>query len=85
MELGDILTREQILTDLRATNRWEAIDELIDNLVLTGKISPQHREAIAAVIKKRESSMTTSSVLGSFRSSPTTRSEFLALIARPRP
>ena len=59
MDLGDILSREQIITDLRATNRWEAIDELIENLVATGKISPEHREAIAAVVKKRESSMST--------------------------
>ena len=40
MDLGDILTKEQIITDLRATNRWEAIDELINNLVTTGKIKP---------------------------------------------
>ncbi len=59
MELGDILSREQIITDLRATNRWEAIDELIENLVATGKIAQQNREAIAAVVKKRESSMST--------------------------
>jgi len=59
MDLGDILSKEQIITDLRATNRWEAIDELIDNLVATGKISPQNREAIVAVVKKRESSMST--------------------------
>jgi len=59
MDLGDILSREQIITDLHATNRWEAIDELIDNLVATGKVSPQHREAIIAVVKKRESSMST--------------------------
>jgi mannitol/fructose-specific phosphotransferase system IIA component (Ntr-type) len=59
MDLGDILSKEQILTDLRATNRWEAIDELIDNLVATGKIKPEHHDAIAAVVKKRESSMST--------------------------
>jgi mannitol/fructose-specific phosphotransferase system IIA component (Ntr-type) len=59
MDLGDILTKEQILTDLRATNRWEAIDELINNLVETGKIRPGNRDAIAAVVKKRESSMST--------------------------
>jgi mannitol/fructose-specific phosphotransferase system IIA component (Ntr-type) len=59
MDLGDILSKEQILTDLRATNRWEAIDELINNLVTTGKIKPEHHEAIAAVVKKRESSMST--------------------------
>lgn len=59
MDLGDILSREQIITDLRASNRWETIDELINNLVATGKISPQHRDAIAAVVKKRETSMST--------------------------
>jgi mannitol/fructose-specific phosphotransferase system IIA component (Ntr-type) len=59
MDLGDILSREQIIIDLRAANRWEAIDELIENLVMTGKIRPEHQEAIAAVVKKRESSMST--------------------------
>jgi fructose-specific phosphotransferase system IIA component len=59
MELGDILTKEQIAVDLQASNRWEAIDELIGNLVTTGKIKPEHRDAIAAVVKKRESSMST--------------------------
>jgi fructose-specific phosphotransferase system IIA component len=59
MDLGDILGREQIITELKATNRWEAIDELIENLVSTGKIKPEHRDAIAAVVKKRESSMST--------------------------
>ena len=57
--LGDILCREQILSDLRATNRWEAIDELIANLVATGKIKPEHRDGITAAVRKRESSMST--------------------------
>src|ERR1043165_7835878 len=59
MNLGDILQTEQIVTDLRAANRWEAIDELIGNLVETGKIKAEHREQIAAVVKKRETSMST--------------------------
>jgi len=59
MDLGDILSKEQIIPELRATNRWEAIDELINNLVATGKIVPEHHDAIAAVVKKRESSMST--------------------------
>jgi len=59
MDLADIITKEQIITDLRATNRWEAIDELTDNLVATGKISPPHREAVIAAVKKREASMST--------------------------
>jgi mannitol/fructose-specific phosphotransferase system IIA component (Ntr-type) len=59
MDLADILTKDQILPDLQATTRWEAIDELINNLVVTGKIKPENREAIAAVVKKRDTQMST--------------------------
>ncbi len=59
MDLGDILGPSNILPDLRASNRWEAIDELIGNLATTGKIQTEHVEAISAVVKKRESSMST--------------------------
>ncbi len=59
MTLADILSKEQIITDLKATNRWEAIDELIRNLEACGKINPKYREQIIAVVKKRESSMST--------------------------
>jgi mannitol/fructose-specific phosphotransferase system IIA component (Ntr-type) len=59
MDLGDILNKQQIVIDLRAANRWDAIDELIENLVATAKIKAVDRDAIAAVVKKRESSMST--------------------------
>ena len=59
MELGDILGPEQIVPELQAANRWDAIDELIKNLVATGKIKPENQEGIAAVVKKREQSMST--------------------------
>jgi len=59
MDLGDILSKEQIITDLQASDRWQAIDELINNLVATGKIKAENHDAIAAVVKKRESSMST--------------------------
>ena len=53
MDLGDILGPEQILPDMQATNRWEAIDELIQQLITSARIKPEHRDAITAVIKKR--------------------------------
>jgi mannitol/fructose-specific phosphotransferase system IIA component (Ntr-type) len=59
MNLGDILTTRQIVPELRASNRWEAIDELIVCLVEAGKVKAEHREAITAVVKKRETSMST--------------------------
>ena len=59
MDLGDILSKEQIITDLQAGDRWQAIDELIGQLVQSSKIKPEHREAITSVVKKRETSMST--------------------------
>lgn len=59
MDLGDILSPEQILPEMKASNRWEAIDELINQLVASGKIKAEHREPITAVVKKRETSMST--------------------------
>lgn len=59
MTLGDILQPEHIVPELKASNRWEVIDELIDRLVQAGKIKPEHRDAIVAVVRKRETSMST--------------------------
>lgn len=59
MNLCDIVHKDQIITNLQASTRWEAIDELIENLVMTGKVKPEHRQPIAAVVKKRETSMST--------------------------
>ena len=59
MELADFLTKEQVVTDLKASDRWEAIEELIDLLVDSGQIKPDHREAIISIVKKRETSMST--------------------------
>ncbi len=59
MDLGDILGADNILPELQAADRWQSIDELINNLVQTGRIKPENRDAIIAVVRKRESSMST--------------------------
>lgn len=59
MLLCDILQKELIVPELAATDRWQAIDELINHLVQAGKIQAEHREALASVVKKRETSMST--------------------------
>jgi mannitol/fructose-specific phosphotransferase system IIA component (Ntr-type) len=59
MNLGDILGSNNILPSMQATVRWDAIDELISNLIVTNKIKAENRDAITAVVKKRESSMST--------------------------
>jgi len=59
MDLGDILSPAQILPEMKAATRWEAIDELIAPLIESSKVKPEHRDAITAVVKKREHSMST--------------------------
>jgi len=59
MNLGDILGVETILPELKATDRWESIDELLANLVANGKIRAEDKDVVAIAVKKRESSMST--------------------------
>jgi fructose-specific phosphotransferase system IIA component len=64
MDLNDFLGPDPIVIDLHAENRWEAIDELIDQLVVHNKIKAEHRDAIAESVRKRETSMTTGIGMG---------------------
>lgn len=59
MDLSDILGPANILPEMQAGDRWQAIDELIANLVATGKIKPEHTDAVTAVVRKRENQMST--------------------------
>src|SRR5689334_15877712 len=45
--------------DLRAEDRWEAINELVCDAVTIGEIKPEHRESIKAEVVKRETAMST--------------------------
>jgi len=58
-KLGDLLSETQIILDLRATDRWEAIDELVANLVQAGNVKPEDRDAVIGAVRKREFSMST--------------------------
>ena len=59
MALADILSAEQIIPEMRATERWPAIVELIDLLVAQNKIKPADRDSILASLKQREETMST--------------------------
>jgi mannitol/fructose-specific phosphotransferase system IIA component (Ntr-type) len=59
MALADILSAEQIIPEMRATERWPAIVELIDLLVSQNKIKPPDRDSILASLKQREETMST--------------------------
>ena len=49
MSLGNLLSAEQIISEMKATERWPAIVELIDLLVSLGKIKPEDRDSILGV------------------------------------
>src|ERR1700678_775823 len=57
--LDDFLGPDEKPIELKAKDRWEAIDELLDELAMDKKIKPEHRNAIGDAVKKRESSMST--------------------------
>jgi len=59
MTLREIVQGEHIVPELQATNRWEAIDELVDDLVESGAIAKPDRDTIIDLVKKRENSMST--------------------------
>ena len=59
MSLASLLSAEQIIPEMKATERWSAIAELIDLPVRLGKIKPEDRESILASLKQREEMMST--------------------------
>ncbi len=59
MTLGNLLTVDQIIPDMTATERWSAIVELIDRLVDIGRIKQQDRESVLDALKQREETMST--------------------------
>jgi len=59
MSLANLLSAEQIIPEMKATERWSAIVELIDLLVSLGKIKPADRDPILAALKQREETMST--------------------------
>src|SRR2546427_7306838 len=59
MSLVNLLSAEQIIPEMKATERWTAIVELIDLLVGLGKIKSPDRNPILAALKQREETMST--------------------------
>ncbi|MEP6604034.1 MAG: PTS sugar transporter subunit IIA [Spartobacteria bacterium] len=59
MSLASLLSTEQIIPEMKATERWPAIVELVDLLVTQTKIKPDDRDTILASLKQREETMST--------------------------
>lgn len=59
MTLGNLLSVDQIIPQMKATERWSAIVELVDLLVAQGKINRIDRDTILAALRAREETMST--------------------------
>ena len=59
MTLGNLLSVDQILPEMKATERWSAIVELVDLLVARGKVKEPDREVVLAALRQREETMST--------------------------
>src|SRR5216110_1875696 len=59
MSLAELLSADQIIPEMKATERWDAIVELMDLLVTRGQIKPEDRDGILASLKQREETMST--------------------------
>ena len=59
MDLSSLLTVEQIIPQMQATERWGAIGELVDLLVKVGKVKPEDHDTVLNALKQREDTMST--------------------------
>ncbi len=59
MTLSSLLTVGQIIPEMKATERWPAITEIVDLLVAQNRIDAGYRESILAALRQREETMST--------------------------
>ena len=59
MNLGDLLSVDQIIPQMKASERWSAIVELVDLLVSLQQIKPEDREPVLGALRQREETMST--------------------------
>lgn len=59
MTLSSLLTVGQIIPEMKATERWPAITEIVDLLVSTNRIQVEHRDSVLAALRQREETMST--------------------------
>jgi mannitol/fructose-specific phosphotransferase system IIA component (Ntr-type) len=59
MTLGSLLSVDQIVPEMKATERWAAIVELIDLLVQKSRVRASDRDSILGALRQREETMST--------------------------
>lgn len=59
MNLSSLLTEEQIVPEVQATERWPAIVELVDHLCANERLPVRLRETVLALLREREEKTST--------------------------
>ena len=59
MTLASLLSENQIIPDMVATDRWQAIEEMVSCLVTTGHLESSRKEEAVAALSHREETMST--------------------------
>jgi nitrogen PTS system EIIA component len=59
MTLGNLLSVDQIIPEMKATERWSAIVELVELLVERGQINATDKDVVLAALRQREETMST--------------------------
>jgi mannitol/fructose-specific phosphotransferase system IIA component (Ntr-type) len=59
MTLGNLLSKDQILPEMQATERWSAIVELVDLLAAKGFVKTEDRDVVLGALRAREETMST--------------------------
>jgi len=59
MKFSEIIGPDQVILDLKATDRWVAIEELVNILVAKKYIEAWRRESVIQAVNNREKTMST--------------------------
>ena len=59
MTLASLLTVDQIIPEMAATDRWQAIEEIVNRLVEEGNLDDSVRGEVTAALRHREETMST--------------------------
>jgi fructose-specific phosphotransferase system IIA component len=59
MMLANLLSAEQIIPEMKAGERWQAIEEIVNVLVEAGRVSSKDKPSVLAALKQREETMST--------------------------
>lgn len=59
MTLASLLSEDQIIPEMAATDRWQAIEEIIDRLISDGLLDKANRNEALASLRHREETMST--------------------------